>query len=480
MVRLFAICFCIAGLTRAAAGEWTTYVYGSHAAIGSSETTLVPESSGVVASRYNPDIFWTHNDSGAVYARVYAFRLSAADKLAGVGKHMGYVELPGAGNVDWEDISAGPGRWLYVFDGGDNPSCQRTDKRIHRFVEPTIDPAGSPIAQAAVFDSIRFEYPDASDPALPADSNTERYDAECMMVHPATADVYVVTKRDTNNAYLARVYKLPASSIAWNSPQVHVLRFVADISARVPNMTTGGDIHADGHRLIVRNYLAAYEFILPVGQPFDAVFQQTPSSYPLLAEWSSQGEGIGYATFDGDIVTTTEAPSDGKYRINAIAWRLANLRATDLTDTSAVIRWDTASAGDSRVDFGLTTGYGQVVSDSAQVASHALALDGLVAGNRYYFRAATGSLQYPDAARAPDFSFVARYVFPADFDDDGDVDLADFSYLQSCLSGPNTLPEDLLCLDADLDGDDDVDPADLSRMRACMSGAAIRPDPACR
>ena len=174
------------------------------------ETTLVPESSGVVASRYNRDIFWTHNDSGATYARVYAFRLSAADKAAGVGKHMGYVELPTATNVDWEDISAGPGHWIYVFDGGDNPACDRTAKHIHRFVEPTVDPNASPVALTAACDSIWFEYPDSSNPALPADSNAERYDAECLMVHPVSGDIYVVTKRDTNNTYVARVYKLPA------------------------------------------------------------------------------------------------------------------------------------------------------------------------------------------------------------------------------------------------------------------------------
>ncbi len=480
MRRSWLAIVCLTFNTATAANPFATHIFGSHATVGSSETTTVPESSGVIASRYNPNISWTHNDSGTVYTRVYAFRLNAADKVAGVGRHLGYVELPGASNVDWEDISAGPGRSIYIFDGGDNPPCDLTGKRIHRFIEPTVDPDGSPIAQPVAFDSIRFEYPDASDPALPADSNSERYDAECMMVHPRTGDIYVVTKRDTNNTYLARVYKLPASAITWNSPQIHVLQFVVDISSKVPSMTTAGDIHADGRRLVIRNYTTAYEFPLPTGQPFDAIFQQTPTSYTLWAELLSQGEGICYATFDGDIITTTESPGDNKFRINAIPWRLANIRVEDQTDTSAIIRWDTATGADSRVDYGLSTSYGLNLTDSSTVTAHALALSGLATDARYYYRVKSGSLQYPDTARAADFSFIARYVFRSDFDDDGDVDLSDFAHLQRCLGSPDVSPIDPSCLDADLDDDDDIDTADLSKLRACMSGPDIRPAPACR
>ena len=198
-----------------AGGQWTTNVYGPHTFAASSETTLVPESSGVIASRRSPDVFWTHNDSGHPHSRVWAFRLSTADKADGKAKHLGYVELPGASNRDWEDIAAGPGHHIYVLDGGDNPPCKRSNKHIHRFVEPTVDPDGSPVALTTPFDSVLFEYPDAKNPSRPAEAGEHRYDAECLLVHPVRGDIYVVTKRDGLGKAVARIYKLPAAGIAW-------------------------------------------------------------------------------------------------------------------------------------------------------------------------------------------------------------------------------------------------------------------------
>lgn len=58
----------------------------------------------------------------------------------------------------------------------------------------------------------------------------------------------------------------------------------------------------------------------------------------------------------------------------------------------------------------------------------------------------------------------------ADFDQDGDVDLADFAHFRTCFNGPNRSPARPGCGDADLDGDLDVDLADFSRFRTCFNG----------
>jgi len=469
----FALILILAAGVHPAFGEWTTYIYGSHGFVGVSETTGVPESSGVIASRMSPDVFWTHNDSGGS-AIVYAFRLSAADKAAGEARDLGYVQLSGASNVDWEDIAAGPDGTIYTFDGGDNPPCGRGNKRIYRFAEPAVDPDGAPIALTATADALRFEYPDTAAPELPADENDERYDAECMFVHPDSGDVYVVTKRDNGNAAVARVYKLPASSITWNTSQVFVLELLADISSTVSSTPTGGDVHADGGRVVIRNYTTAYEFILPAGQPFDTIFQQSPDSYTLQ---EGQGEGICYTYFDGDLVTTSEASP--KFRISAIDWRLANIRAEDITNESAILRWDTASSLDSRVDYGPTTGYGESETDGSSVTSRAIELSGLTTGQQYFYRVQSGSLQYPDAAWAPDFFFMAKSMLPSDFDEDGDVDLADFGHLQRCFSGQRVAQTEPTCTNARLDSDNDVDDDDLSILKGCMSGAGVPFDPDC-
>jgi len=59
---------------------------------------------------------------------------------------------------------------------------------------------------------------------------------------------------------------------------------------------------------------------------------------------------------------------------------------------------------------------------------------------------------------------------PADFDDDGDVDLTDFSAFQACFNGPNRKPRASCKVDADFDGDGDVDVADFLEFQDCFNG----------
>lgn len=57
-----------------------------------------------------------------------------------------------------------------------------------------------------------------------------------------------------------------------------------------------------------------------------------------------------------------------------------------------------------------------------------------------------------------------------DFDSDGDVDLEDFGYFQTCLSGKG-VPCTPACQIADFDGDGDVDNADYTIFKTYLSGA---------
>ncbi|MHC4442720.1 MAG: hypothetical protein ACYTF1_03605 [Planctomycetota bacterium] len=297
---------------QSANGWEVVYNYGPHKLVAVAETTQVRESSGVIASRASRDIYWTHNDSGLYPPRVWAFRLSKADKARKLAKHMGYVELAGAKNVDWEDIAAGPNKTIYILDGGDNPPCRRKRKIIYRFREPKVDRNGPPIGLKVKCDTIRFEYPNSSNPSLPADDKRDRYDAESILVHPTTSDIYLITKRDSKNVAAARVFKLPAASIKWNGKTIHVLKFVADLGPKVPNTPVAADIHPTGKRLVIRNYTTAFEFILPVGKPFDDIFKQPPKTISLTFEL--QGEGICYGP-DGDLITTTEGVADPRFKI---------------------------------------------------------------------------------------------------------------------------------------------------------------------
>jgi hypothetical protein len=61
---------------------------------------------------------------------------------------------------------------------------------------------------------------------------------------------------------------------------------------------------------------------------------------------------------------------------------------------------------------------------------------------------------------------------PADFDRDGDVDLADFGRFQGCFNGPNrpVPPEPLCSAAADLDGDNDADLTDFGLFQLYFNG----------
>src|SRR5436309_124045 len=79
------------------------------------------ELSGLVLSRTQPGVLWTHNDSGD-RARVFA--------VTPAGRVLADLDVPAAHNVDWEDIALGPGATpagpsgrgaaLYLADIGDN------------------------------------------------------------------------------------------------------------------------------------------------------------------------------------------------------------------------------------------------------------------------------------------------------------------------------------------------------------------------
>ncbi len=67
---------------------------------------------------------------------------------------------------------------------------------------------------------------------------------------------------------------------------------------------------------------------------------------------------------------------------------------------------------------------------------------------------------------------------PGDFDQDGDVDLADFGHLQKCFTG--TAPQtDPVCQNARLDEGEHVNQNDLAVFLNCMSGAHVPADPDC-
>lgn len=105
------------------------------------------------------------------------------------------------------------------------------------------------------------------------------------------------------------------------------------------------------------------------------------------------------------------------------------------------------------------------------------ALDGAAEG--YYHDTAAGIvyLKFADTGGAMSVRAGDASIAASDFDVDGDVDLADFAFLQLCFNGPNRPYPFDSCGAADMEPDGDVDLADFASFLSCFNGPS-RP-PAC-
>src|SRR3954452_118827 len=92
---------------------------------GKLESAGLDESSGIVASRAHPGIFWTHNDSGNP-PELFA--------ITREGKEVRTYKVD-AKNIDWEDIALDEKGRLLIADTGNNQH-DRGEVYVHRLAEP--------------------------------------------------------------------------------------------------------------------------------------------------------------------------------------------------------------------------------------------------------------------------------------------------------------------------------------------------------
>ena len=255
------------------------------------EERAVDESSGLAASRLNPGLLWTHNDSGDG-PNLYAFDAG--------GRRRGVWRVSGARAVDWEDMAAGPGpepgrQYLYVGDIGDNRRT-RAHVSVYRVPEPRVTPADAASTRGAPRETepaaeLRLRYPDG------------RHDAEALLVHPATGDLYVVVK---NGEPACGVYRLRAAQL---TAEVNTLERAGEFRSPSPlgSLVTGGAISPDGRRVVICDYLGAYELRLPGGArpaDFDDIWRQTPAFVTLGPR--EQGEAVCYRADGAALLATSE------------------------------------------------------------------------------------------------------------------------------------------------------------------------------
>jgi hypothetical protein len=246
---------------------------------GHVESAAASELSGLVLSRAQPRVLWTHNDSGD------RPRVLAVTRAGGL---LADVEISGAASVDWEDIAIGPspagGDALYVADIGDNQAA-RPDVVVYRVPEPAL--AGGAPASSAPAARLALRYPDGA------------RDAEALLVDAASGALVVVSKSLGGEAGVY-VAARPSSSATT------VMRRRARLSLGPGEAVTAGDVSADGRTVVLRTYDRAFVWRRRAGEPIAAALRRRPCSAraDLFAE--GQGEALALSADGGAFYTVPE------------------------------------------------------------------------------------------------------------------------------------------------------------------------------
>jgi len=235
----------------------------------------VRETSGLARGRRDPNVLWTHNDSGFEPV-LYALNTE--------GRILGRVRVQGATLVDWEDIAAGPcpgGSCLFIADIGDNGRA-REFVTVYSVPEPAVDARTT--AQARQF---RLRFPDGAQ------------DAEAMFILPSGA-LYLVSK---GRHGAIRLYRAPEGYESGSVATLEAVKELWPTPQDERNRVTSATATPDGKWVAIRTYRTLYVYPaaeLVAGRP------STPMRVDLAPLREKQGEGLT-ATDDGTVWLTSEA-----------------------------------------------------------------------------------------------------------------------------------------------------------------------------
>jgi len=241
------------------------------------------EASGIVASRANPGVLWTHNDNSGD-RNIFAIDTQ--------GTYLGRYTLDfGPAGSDPEDIAAGPGPdgtgdWLYFGDTGSN--AQTRNRLLIRWVaEPVVSLGQVPVTETISTGEILYlTYPDG-----------ETYDAETLLVDPDSKDLFVLTKRVSSPKIFRAPYPL-------STTEDNVMIYEGEVTWGDSSLT-GGEISPDGSQIALTRYGASRHWFRTAGSTVaETLTASSGAALPKAAE--EQGEAICFDYQSYNIFTISE------------------------------------------------------------------------------------------------------------------------------------------------------------------------------
>jgi hypothetical protein len=244
------------------------------------QTALLDEASGIVCSRINKDVLWTHNDSGG---KPIAYAISKEGKL------LTKLELQGVKNRDWEDIALSPDpktgkSYLYLGDIGDN-GAKYGSVYVYRAEEPKLNARDSLLVCKDV-ETIEVQYSDGA------------RDAEALFIEPLSKDIYIISKREEHVGLYRVAYP-------YSTTKVNIAKRISSLPL---TWVTAADISPNGKYLLVKTYTGVWRFKVKHSPDGGIILNAQPKTLPYRLE--PQGEAVGYDAKGKGYYTLSEAGDD--------------------------------------------------------------------------------------------------------------------------------------------------------------------------
>ncbi|MDZ4821697.1 MAG: PEP-CTERM sorting domain-containing protein [Planctomycetota bacterium] len=266
------------------AASAATFTYPP-AIAGTVTAPAIDEASGLVASRSNANVLWTHNDDGGPIL----FALSTTGQL------LGTYSLTGATNTDWEDISIGAGPepgvdYLYVTN-----SASGGNVRVTRIPEPSVyaaQQAPSPLTKTV---------PGAQDQVF----SIAAPDVESMFIDPVDGDLYLGSKENTGSAG-AKFFRATQSQFGAVGTQA-----MTQIATLAIPQANGASISPSGNEILVRNQTGTgYMFHRAPGQTVTQALNVGPPPYETFSVHPTSvepnAEAIAFDAYGNNFYTISE------------------------------------------------------------------------------------------------------------------------------------------------------------------------------
>ncbi len=220
----------------------------------------IDEASGLITGRTNPDLLYSHNDSGGK---------ASICLLNTKGEKKGEWLLNNAQNRDWEEIGISTeNKKNYIFIGeiGDN-QAKYSQCCFYKFEEPLYNPK-KPELSIKNIQKINFRY-----------ENGPR-DAEAFFIDPVSYDIIIISKREPE----AGVYKI---SYPYLTDSVNIAHKITQLPS---TWITSTDISKDGTKILVKNYTNIWLYNRIAKEDLKDTFGRKPLELDYKIE--PQGEAV--------------------------------------------------------------------------------------------------------------------------------------------------------------------------------------------